>query len=93
MIATSSASTSEISAAGSYLKVSDGAEAASAMRLVMNDPAFATEMATIGRRAVLDRHTCAHRADELLALIAAQSAAHRSVTTKAPDDSDRVAVS
>ena len=78
---------------GSYLKVSDGETAASAMRLVMNETAFAGEMAMVGRRAVLGRHTCAHRADELLALIAAQSPAHSSVPTKSPEDSDRVAVS
>ena len=77
----------------SYLKVKDGDEAASAMRLLMNDNVFAGEMAEIGRRAVLSRHTCAHRADELLSLVAVQAQSRGDVPASVRPDCERVAVS
>jgi spore maturation protein CgeB len=55
---------------GSYLTAPDGEAMARAMQLVMRDDALASELAGAGRRAVLARHTCQHRVDELLATIA-----------------------
>jgi spore maturation protein CgeB len=55
---------------GSYLTVRDGLEAASALRLLTSDPSFASELATVGLRAIQARHTCAHRVQELLGIVA-----------------------
>jgi len=49
-----------------YLAVRDGREMAAAMRLLLDDPERAGRLARNGRRVILERHTCAHRVDELL---------------------------
>jgi spore maturation protein CgeB len=54
---------------GSFLKVKDGAEAGAALRLLASDPALAAETSRIGLQAIHERHTCAHRARELLAIV------------------------
>jgi spore maturation protein CgeB len=46
-------------------------EMQAAMRAVLADPELAAALARHGRDTVLARHTCAHRADELLAITAA----------------------
>jgi spore maturation protein CgeB len=61
-----------------WLQVRDGAAAARAMRLVTTDSDLVTEMTQAGRRAISTRHTCAHRVDELLALIDAHRRAPNS---------------
>jgi spore maturation protein CgeB len=38
------------------------------LRAVLNDPDLARHLAARGRRTILERHTCAHRVDELLAI-------------------------
>ncbi|HYG61236.1 MAG TPA: glycosyltransferase [Thermoanaerobaculia bacterium] len=51
-----------------FLVARDGREMKRHLRELLNDPAMARELAEAGRRAVLDRHTCAHRVDELLTI-------------------------
>ena len=38
------------------------------LRDLLADPGMAAEIARSGRETILDRHTCAHRVDELLAI-------------------------
>jgi spore maturation protein CgeB len=54
---------------GSFLKVKHGDAATAALRLLMKDPALAAETSRIGLQAIQARHTCAHRAQELLRTI------------------------
>ena len=49
-----------------YLVARTGAEMQRALRSVLHDPALAAELSEQGRRAILARHTCVHRAHELL---------------------------
>lgn len=51
-----------------YLVARDGAAMKRHLRDLLNDSAMAREIALSGRRTILDRHTCAHRVDELLAI-------------------------
>ena len=53
-----------------YLVASDGAEMKRHIRAVMSDPDLARGLADHGRRTILARHTCAHRVDELLGIVA-----------------------
>jgi spore maturation protein CgeB len=59
---------------GSFLKVTNGAEAAAALRTLLYDGDFAAEMARTGLAAIRARHTCAHRVQELLAIVTALGA-------------------
>jgi spore maturation protein CgeB len=38
------------------------------LRALLNEPALAEDLATHGLRTIRERHTCAHRVDELLAI-------------------------
>ena len=49
-----------------YLVAHNGREMASALRAVLRDRELARSLAQNGLRTILDRHTCAHRVDELL---------------------------
>jgi spore maturation protein CgeB len=40
------------------------------MSRLRSDPDLAAELAASGRETILARHTCAHRVDELLAILA-----------------------
>lgn len=51
-----------------YLLARDGAEMCRHIRAILSDQALAAELAEHGRRCILERHTCAHRVDELLAI-------------------------
>jgi spore maturation protein CgeB len=51
-----------------FLVATDGREMKRHLRDLIHDSAMARELAASGRRAILDRHTCAHRVDELLAV-------------------------
>jgi spore maturation protein CgeB len=51
-----------------YLVARDGTAMKRHLRDLLNDPALTREIALSGRRTILDRHTCAHRVDELLAI-------------------------
>ncbi len=55
--------------AGSYLSVANGSEMSSALRLLLHEPAAAAELSERGLAAIHARHSCAHRADELLAIL------------------------
>ena len=49
-----------------YLVARDGAEMRQHLQRVLNDAELAAELAEHGRQTILARHTCAHRADELM---------------------------
>ena len=53
-----------------YLEARSGAEMERQLLALLTDPALATRIAEHGRQTVLARHTCAHRVDELLAIVA-----------------------
>jgi spore maturation protein CgeB len=53
-----------------FLVARDGAEMRRQLRAVLHEPELARAVAESGRRRVLERHTCAHRVDELLAIAA-----------------------
>jgi spore maturation protein CgeB len=53
-----------------YLVARDGAEMEKQLRDVVHDAALARSLRERGRATILDRHTCAHRVDELLAICA-----------------------
>ena len=52
-----------------YLTARNGAEMAAHMRALRNDPDLAGELSQSGIRTIRARHTCAHRACELLAIL------------------------
>jgi spore maturation protein CgeB len=52
-----------------FLLARDGAEMQQLLRAVLHDHALARALAEQGRARVLARHTCAHRVDELLAIL------------------------
>jgi len=54
-----------------YLVASSGAEMARHLNDLRNDAALAGALARSGRDTILSRHTCAHRVDELLGIVAA----------------------
>jgi spore maturation protein CgeB len=51
-----------------YLVARDGREMARHLRMLVNDPNAAGEIARNGRETILSRHSCAHRVDELIAI-------------------------
>lgn len=51
-----------------YLVAQDGAQMRQCLGRLLQDPAFAEEIAEHGYRTVLRRHTCAHRVQELLGI-------------------------
>ena len=51
-----------------YLVAQDGEEMKRHLRDLLADPGMAREIARSGRETILDRHTCAHRVDELLSI-------------------------
>ena len=53
-----------------FLMADSAAAMRRALRDVLNDPALAASLAEHGRRTILARHTCAHRVDQLLAIVA-----------------------
>lgn len=53
-----------------FLVAHDGDEAARQMKLLMNDPDAAEAIAGSGLERIRARHTCAHRVDELMAIVA-----------------------
>jgi len=62
---------------GDYLIARDGAEMQRLLRMVLNDPEGARALATSGLNRIRERHTCAHRVDELLAIVGAVAGAPR----------------
>lgn len=63
-----------------FLTASDGHAMERQLRGLLNDPAMAAELAGHGRAAVLARHTCAHRVDELLTILAGLGATETAIT-------------
>jgi spore maturation protein CgeB len=51
-----------------YLVAKDGREMTEHLRQLLTDGDLARELSNHGRKTILDRHTCAHRVDELLGL-------------------------
>ena len=51
-----------------YLTASNGLEMERRLKTLLSDRAMASEIAANGRQRILDRHTCAHRVDELLSI-------------------------
>jgi spore maturation protein CgeB len=58
-----------------FLVARSGDEMQQQLRRVLDDPELAARLATHGLRTVRERHTCAHRVDELLAI-------HRELTSR-----------
>jgi spore maturation protein CgeB len=57
------------SAGEDFLVARDGQEMVQQLRRVLQDPDLAAHLSTYGRQTILDRHTCAHRVDELMAIV------------------------
>jgi spore maturation protein CgeB len=53
-----------------YLVARDGRQMKSHLRSVLNDPALAASLRASGLETIRARHTCAHRVDELLEIVA-----------------------
>lgn len=51
-----------------YLVANDGEEMQRIIKEVLHDPSLGAELTEHGRRTILERHTCGHRIDELLAI-------------------------
>jgi spore maturation protein CgeB len=51
-----------------FLVAADGEAMKAHLRALLNDPAMAAELVARGHRTILEKHTCAHRVDELLAI-------------------------
>ncbi|HVG07628.1 MAG TPA: glycosyltransferase [Thermoanaerobaculia bacterium] len=51
-----------------FLVAKSGEEMKRRLREVLHDPDLARQLSERGRRTILERHTCAHRVDELLAI-------------------------
>ena len=51
-----------------FLIARDGEDMKRRLREVLNEPELARRLSERGRRTILERHTCAHRVDELLAI-------------------------
>jgi spore maturation protein CgeB len=52
-----------------FLTARDGAEMKRRLRAVLHEPALAQSLREHGLQTVLQRHTCSHRADELLTIV------------------------
>jgi spore maturation protein CgeB len=52
-----------------YLVAADGSEMGRHLRAVLSDADLRSHLIGHGRRTILERHTCAHRVDELLAIV------------------------
>jgi spore maturation protein CgeB len=53
-----------------YLETRDGTQMRRHLRDVLCDPDLGSQLAASGRETILARHTCAHRVDELLGIVA-----------------------
>jgi spore maturation protein CgeB len=54
---------------GDFLRARNGREMTRRLREVLADPALAADLARRGRETILARHTCGHRADELVSIL------------------------
>jgi spore maturation protein CgeB len=69
-----------------YLVAHDGAGMESHLRSLLADPDQAQEMAAQGLARILDRHTCRHRAEELLSILDRIGAPSAAIRHAAPLD-------
>jgi spore maturation protein CgeB len=69
-----------------YLVARDGAEMRRHLRAILSEPALAAALVASGPETVRARHTCAHRADELLAILADLGGGVRAGAS--PDEAD-----
>lgn len=53
-----------------YLVARTGDEMKDYLRVVLHEPEYARSLSEHGRRTILERHTCAHRVDELMSICA-----------------------
>lgn len=53
-----------------YLVARDGAEMRQHLAAIVNEPQLARDLSDHGRRTILARHTCAHRVDQLMEIVA-----------------------
>ncbi|HEX8401641.1 MAG TPA: glycosyltransferase [Allosphingosinicella sp.] len=60
-----------------YLTARDGAEMTAQLQRLREDPALRAELVASGLETVRARHTCAHRVDELLGIVASLSSPSR----------------
>jgi spore maturation protein CgeB len=63
--------------AGCYLQANNTEEMAAALQRVLEDRDLAGEMVAKGREAIRRSHSCRHRVEQLLAIVAAQSESER----------------
>lgn len=63
-----------------YLVARDGAEMTQHLTALAGDPALRADLAAHGLAAIRARHTCDHRADELLAIVASLAPQHLELT-------------
>ena len=78
---------------GSYLAARNGVEMAVALSLVLRDAELAAEMSGSGLAAIRARHSCAHRAVELTAIIGRLQAATAPVALPEHEEQQRVPAS
>lgn len=52
-----------------YLVARDGREMTDTLEAVLGDPLLGASLAASGRERILERHTCAHRAEQLLTIV------------------------
>lgn len=69
-----------------YLVARDGAEMRRHLRAVLRDPALARALAEHGRRTIVERHTCAHRVDQLIEIYTALKIGHGHPVTRPRQD-------
>jgi spore maturation protein CgeB len=62
---------------GSYLRAADGAQMKEALLTMLRDHALATAMIKTGLEVIRDRHTCRHRAAELIEIVSSIRGARR----------------
>jgi spore maturation protein CgeB len=63
---------------GAYLKAADGTEMKRALRAVLDDRELSSAMVETGLRTVRERHTCRHRAQQLVDIVEAIRGSDRS---------------
>jgi len=61
---------------GAYATARSGPDMANILARLHGDPEFRAELAATGRRAIVERHTCCHRVNELDAILAGLGAAN-----------------
>ena len=67
---------------GSFLLARDGAEMRAHLRAVLHEPGLADSLIATGLSAIRARHTCDHRADELISIAASLAPASRTTNLR-----------